>query len=37
MITAGESPTAFRGRVAAIGGVVGLIFAVIVFLMVYRP
>jgi hypothetical protein len=37
MITAGESVAAFRGRVAAIGGIVGLIFAVIVFLMVYRP
>ena len=28
---------ALTGRVAATGGVVGLIFAGIVFLMVYRP
>jgi hypothetical protein len=32
-----ESATALTGRVAGVGGVVGLIFAVVVFLMVYRP
>lgn len=33
-----EAPvTALVGRVAASGGVIGLIFAAIVFLMVYRP
>lgn len=36
-IGAGQSVDALKGRVAAGGGVVGLIFAVIVFLMVYRP
>jgi uncharacterized membrane protein len=33
----GESVSALTGRVAAGGGIVGLIFAGIVFLMVYRP
>jgi DMSO reductase anchor subunit len=33
----GEAVSSLTGRVAAAGGVVGLIFAVIVFLMVYRP
>jgi uncharacterized membrane protein len=37
MITAGESPAALRGRVAGIGGVIGLIFIAIIVLMVYRP
>lgn len=37
MINSGESIAALRGRVAAIGGVVGLIFAAIIVLMVYRP
>jgi uncharacterized membrane protein len=32
-----ESVVTLTGRVAAAGGVVGVIFAVIVFLMVYRP
>lgn len=32
-----ESVAGLTGRVAASGGVVGLLFAVIVFLMVYRP
>ena len=32
-----ESVVTLTGRVAAAGGVVGMIFAVIVFLMVYRP
>jgi hypothetical protein len=32
-----ESVVALTGRVAAVGGVVALIFAAIVFLMVYRP
>ena len=32
-----ESVVALTGRVAAAGGVVGLIFAAIVFVMVYRP
>jgi hypothetical protein len=40
-VTAGiakeESVVTLTGRVAAAGGVVGLIFAAIVFLMVYRP
>ena len=36
-ITAGRSATAVTARVAAGGGVVGILFAVIVFLMVYRP
>ena len=33
----GDAVQALTGRVAAAGGVVGLIFAAIVFLMVYRP
>ena len=37
MINSGESIAALRGRVAAIGGIVGLIFAAIIVLMVYRP
>ena len=32
-----ESAAALTGRVAAAGGVVGIVFAVIVFLMVYQP
>ncbi len=36
-IAAEQSVVALTARVAAGGGVVGLIFAVIVFLMVYRP
>ncbi|MGO4255791.1 hypothetical protein [Marmoricola sp. RAF53] len=36
-IGAGESVDNLKGRVAASGGVVGLIFAAIVFLMVYKP
>ena len=37
-LIAGEgSASALVGRVAAAGGVVGLIFAAIIFLMVYRP
>ena len=32
-----EQVTALTGRIAATGGVVGLIFAVVVLLMVYRP
>lgn len=36
-LTAGEAADALTARVAAAGGVVGLIFAGIVFLMVYRP
>lgn len=36
-IGAGESVDGERGKVAAIGGVIGLVFAVIVFLMVYKP
>jgi ammonia channel protein AmtB len=32
-----ESVVALTARVAAAGGVVGVLFAVIVFLMVYRP
>jgi uncharacterized membrane protein len=36
-IEAQESVVALTGRVAAAGGVVGLIFAVIVVLMAYRP
>jgi prolipoprotein diacylglyceryltransferase len=32
-----ESFDALKGRIAATGGVVGVIFAVVVFLMVYRP
>lgn len=37
MINSGESIAALRGRVAAVGGIVGLIFAAIIVLMVYRP
>jgi hypothetical protein len=37
LITAGEGARALTGRVAAAGGAVGVIFAGIVFLMVYRP
>ncbi len=37
LITEGGAPGSLVGRVAACGGVVGVIFAVIVFLMVYRP
>lgn len=37
MINNSESITALRGRVAAVGGIVGLIFAAIIVLMVYRP
>lgn len=36
-IGAGEAVDSLRAKVAAVGGVVGLIFAVIVFLMVYKP
>jgi hypothetical protein len=36
-ITAGQTAADLTGRVAASGGVVGLIFAAIVFLMVYQP
>lgn len=36
-IGAGEAVDALKGKVAASGGIVGLIFAVIVFLMVYKP
>ncbi|MFL6158270.1 MAG: hypothetical protein ACJ72D_19430 [Marmoricola sp.] len=36
-ITAGQAVDDLRARVAAPGGVVGLIFAAIVFLMVYKP
>jgi len=36
-IGAGEAVDNLKGKVAASGGVVGLIFAVIVFLMVYKP
>lgn len=32
-----ESAAPLTGRIAALGGVIGLIFAAIVFLMVYRP
>ncbi|SHH41802.1 hypothetical protein SAMN05443575_3814 [Jatrophihabitans endophyticus] len=32
-----KSVVALTGRVAAAGGIVGLLFAVVVFLMVYRP
>ncbi|MDT4971021.1 MAG: hypothetical protein QOG22_1164, partial [Pseudonocardiales bacterium] len=32
-----ESAASLTGRVAAAGGVVGIVFAVIVFLMVYQP
>jgi len=36
-ITEGKPVDSFKARVAASGGIVGLILAVIVFLMVYRP
>jgi hypothetical protein len=36
-VDAGEPVASLTGKVAASGGVVGLIFAVIVFLMVYKP
>jgi uncharacterized membrane protein len=36
-IKAGEAADSLTARIAAAGGVVGLIFAGIVFLMVYRP
>ena len=36
-IGSGESVEALTGRVAAAGGVVGLVFVAIVFLMVYQP
>jgi len=37
LISAQESPASLTGRAAAAGGVVGIAFTVIVFLMVYRP
>ncbi|MBO0811196.1 MAG: DUF2269 family protein [Microlunatus sp.] len=37
MINNSESTAALRGRVAAVGGIIGLIFAAIIVLMVYRP
>lgn len=37
LIASGEPTAPLVGRVAAAGGIVGLIFAGIVFLMVYRP
>jgi hypothetical protein len=37
MINNNESIAALRGRVAAIGGLVGVIFGAIIVLMVYRP
>jgi hypothetical protein len=37
LIAEQQSVVALTGRVAAAGGIVGLIFAAIVFLMVYRP
>jgi hypothetical protein len=37
LLKAGDSAHALTGRVAAGGGVVGLIFAAIVFLMIYQP
>jgi uncharacterized membrane protein len=36
-IRSGAGVEALTGRVAAVGGVVGLIFAAIIFLMVYHP
>ena len=36
-LESGQSVDALKARVAAGGGVVGVLFAVIVFLMVYRP
>jgi hypothetical protein len=37
LINKQESAASLTGRVAAAGGVVGIVFAVIVFLMVYQP
>ncbi|WP_195908984.1 DUF2269 family protein [Microlunatus sp. Gsoil 973] len=37
MINNNESIAALRGRVAAVGGLIGVIFAAIIVLMVYRP
>ena len=37
LIDAQEPASTLTPRVAATGGIVGVIFAVIVFLMVYRP
>jgi len=37
LISKQESPASLTGRVAAAGSVVGIVFAVIVFLMVYQP
>lgn len=37
LISSSQPATAMTGRIAAAGGVVAIIFAVIVFLMVYRP
>ena len=37
MINKKEPITALRGRVAATGGIIGLIFAAIIVLMVFRP
>lgn len=37
MINKEESITALRGRVAASGGIIGLIFAAIIVLMVFQP
>jgi uncharacterized membrane protein len=37
LITAGEGARTLTARVAAAGGAVGVIFAGIVFLMIYRP
>ena len=37
IIRAGDPVGPLKARVAASGGIIGLIFAVIVFLMVYRP
>jgi uncharacterized membrane protein len=36
-IAAGQSPASLAGRVAATGGIVSLVFAVIVVLMVFKP
>jgi hypothetical protein len=36
-IGTGDAVDGLVGRVAASGGVIGLLFAVIVFLMVYQP
>jgi hypothetical protein len=36
-ITDGHGVTTLKARVATSGGVIGLIFAAIVFLMVYQP